>query len=237
MKQYNNILIFMIGALSVIFSSCTENEREFYSEKQSVYFTDYSDNEQDSTIYSFAGSSSNEAKVNLSVSLMGAYLTKDAKFKIVVNSAKTDAVAGTDYAVPSEYYTFPANATKVDIPITIYKNSPSLENGHLTLALTLKATEELDIAYSYRKNIRVIFTNKLIKPSYWDMILVLYFGTYSKVKHEYLISLMHKDFPLTLKEITDIQYLMSIGRKATKYYLDNIVYDENGNRITPWNAF
>ena len=55
-----------------------------------------------------------------------------------------------------------------------------------------------------------MITNQLVKPAYWDMPLALYFGEYSKVKHQRCILLMGHDFPLTKEEL--------IGWGGLNYY-------------------
>jgi hypothetical protein len=68
--------------------------------------------------------------------------------------------------------------------------------------------------------------------------LVIYYGPYSRVKHDICIALQGHDFPETLQQFAappySIGYWMSQGRIAAKYFTDNIVYDENGNQILSW---
>ena len=78
------------------------------------------------------------------------------------------------------------------------------------LELSLKETESLSLGYPDRVNMRLMITNQLVKPAYWDMPLALYFGEYSKVKHQRCILLMGHDFPLTKEEL--------IGWGGLNYY-------------------
>lgn len=77
------------------------------------------------------------------------------------------------------------------------KPGAELDEATVMLELSLKATESLSLGYPDRVNMRLMITNQLVKPAYWDMPLALYFGEYSKVKHQRCILLMGHDFPLT----------------------------------------
>ena len=86
-----------------------------------------------------------------------------------------------------------------------------------------------------RVKMRLMITNQLVKPAYWDMPLALYFGEYSKVKHQRCILLMGHDFPLTKEELIGwgglnyYSYWMQQGRVVCEYYATHTEYDEDGN--------
>ena len=67
------------------------------------------------------------------------------------------------------------------------------------------------------------------------MPLALYFGEYSKVKHQRCILLMGHDFPLTKEELIGwgglnyYSYWMQQGRVVCEYYATHTEYDEDGN--------
>ncbi len=73
------------------------------------------------------------------------------------------------------------------------------------------------------------------------MPLALYFGVYSKVKHNISIKLLGHDFPLTLTQAINEPYSFGYwsvaGRAVCQYVIENEVYDEDGNRIMPWSTF
>ena len=236
MKLYKYLLI---PAAALILCACSTNDRQFFSEKQSVYFTNYSDGDRDSLAFSLAGTIDDEAVINISVSLMGESLPKEARFKVVVDPAKTDATVGLHYEALPEYYIFPPEASVFQLPIKVYKDE-SLNDGFKTIALLLTPTDEIDTSFPDRLRVRVMITNEIVKPVYWDKLLYLYFGDYSKVKHNVCISFMERDFPLTEAEARidpGIQPLMVYGRSVCQYFIDNVVYDEDNNRIYPWDAF
>lgn len=236
MKLYKYLPL-VVFALTVC--ACSTNDRQLFEEKQSVYFTNYSDGGLDSLAFSFAGTIGDEAVINLSVSLMGRALPQDARFRVVVDPALSNAVEGTHYKALPEYFTFTAGSPTCQLPLTVYRDD-SLDEGFKTLALLLSPTDELDTSFPDRLRVRVMITNQIVKPVYWDDLLQLYFGDYSKVKHNVIISIMGRDFPPTESEAAKnpgYQMLMTYGRAACNYFIDNVVMDENGDRIYPWDAF
>lgn len=230
-------IIFLLGILS----SCSENERMTYSEKPGVYFPDYVE-DADSLVYSFLISQSDEDVINIQVKLLGALLDTPGKYKIVV-SDKSTAVAGHHYEALPETFEFPAATPVTSFPIKVLKPGTELDDKIVTLELALEPTEDLDLGYLDRVNMRLMITNQIVKPSYWDMPLALYFGEYSQAKHLKCIELMGHDFPLTADELMDYngtsgyRYWMNQGRIVCQYYATHEEYDENGNRIEVWTPF
>ena len=230
-------IIFLLGLLS----SCSENERMTYSEKSGVYFPDYVE-DADSLVYSFLISQSDEDVINIQVKLLGALLDTPGKYKIVV-SDKSTAVAGRHYEALPETFEFPAATPVTSFPIKVLKPGTELDDKIVTLELALEPTEDLDLGYLDRVNMRLMITNQIVKPSYWDMPLSLYFGEYSEVKHQRCILIMGHDFPLTEAELSGwgglnaYSYWMQQGRVVCEYYAIHTEYDENGNLITVWNPF
>ena len=123
------------------------------------------------------------------------------------------------------------------------KESDELDDKIVTLALTLEPDDGLTLAYTDRVHVRILITNQLIRPSYWDMPLSLYFGPYSKAKHQKCIEIMGHDFPLKEEDLMDYNgvsgysYWMRAGRQVCNYYATHTEYDENGDLIAPWDPF
>ncbi|MFR7875001.1 MAG: DUF4843 domain-containing protein [Butyricimonas paravirosa] len=99
----------------------------------------------------------------------------------------------------------------------------------------------MDVAYEDKSRVYVRITNKLVKPSYWEDLLIIYFGEYSQVKHEKCIEVMGHDFPLTMDEIATFpgsyRYFMTQGRTVCYYYATHNEVDENGKKIEVWDPF
>lgn len=231
-------LYLMIISLFVL-SACSENERMIYKEKRAVYFPDYVEG-ADSLVYSFLISGQDKDVININVKLLGDLLDSPAKYKVTV-SDKSTAIAGKHYKNLPETFDFPASTAVTSFPIEVLKPGSELDDKTVVLELALTPTGDLDLGYLDRVNLRLMITNQLVKPSYWDLPLSLYFGEYSQAKHKKCIELMGHDFPLTSDELTEYEggytYWMLQGRVVCQYYATHVEYDENGNKIEVWTPF
>ena len=155
----------------------------------------------------------------------------------------TPGIYFPDYETLQHRFTYEADKSVSSFPVVVMKPGAELDEATVMLELSLKATESLSLGYPDRVNMRLMITNQLVKPAYWDMPLALYFGEYSKVKHQRCILLMGHDFPLTKEELIGwgglnyYSYWMQQGRVVCEYYATHTEYDEDGNLITVWNPF
>ncbi len=233
----NLVLLIMLAAGLY---ACSLNDPMIYDEKPSVYFADFSDN-ADSLVYSFTTTAYDTATINLRVKLLGA-LIEDRMYSVVINPEST-AEEGKHFDALNDTYTYTAGQTTVNLPIHL-NYSPDLDDNTVVLSISLVANDQMDLGYPDKITARILITNQLIKPVYWDYPFSLYFGVYSKVKHQICTDIMGHDFPLTLAEArfwnnsyTAYGYWMHAGRLAAVYFAKNKVYDENGNLINTWSPF
>ncbi|MBV4355882.1 DUF4843 domain-containing protein [Pinibacter aurantiacus] len=237
--RYKHILPAFVSVV-IIAAGCSKNKMETYQQKPAVYFASFTDT-NDSLTRSLAGSLTESDTVFLTINLLGDKLAEDKEFTLTVNPSKTDAVEGVHFEKLKEKYVFPKGAYSVQVPVILYKKDAALDSKYFSLGLTIKATGDLDAGYPFKLNARILFTNQLVKPSYWDSWLSLYYGAYSRVKHNVCIHFQGGDFPATQAIATkapyNVSYWMSYGRVVCLYFTNNIVNDENGNRILPWAAF
>ena len=234
-----HLFFILIGIL--LLASCQENERMVYGEKPAVYFPDY-ETGADSLQYSFRIKAQDRDTIYISVKLLGDLLDAPASYRVVALDNST-AIAGEHYEELPESFEFKENTSVEEFPVIVTNPGEEMDTTTVTLELALEATEDLDLGYPDQVKMRLMITNQLIKPSYWDMPLSLYFGEYSQVKHQQCILIMGHDFPLTDDELLDwgglsgYNYWMQQGRAVCEYYATHTVYDENGNLITVWNPF
>ncbi len=224
----------------IFFQACTENERLLFEEKESVYLSDYSTKGLDSLVYSFLIKKKEVDTLYIKVKLLGSLLKEDKKFQVTVAEGSS-AIEGEHYMALPEFFEFKKGKGVVAFPLVVTNKNTQLDSIRVSLRLMLKETEDLGLGYADRLSMRVILTNQLVRPSYWDGFLWLYFGEYSKVKHKYCVDTMGHDFPLTLEEARygaeyGIRYWANWGRATSEYYAQNKVLDENGNLITPWDS-
>jgi len=233
------ILFILTLFSSILLWDCKKSEPTLYdSALTAVYFPGIT--VKDSITYTFVGKNAPDT-VYVPVQIMGESSLVARKIKVVVNQSVTSATEGKHFEKLKDFYTVPAKAFTAKVPIILFRNDPLLSSKYFSLGLTIIDSEDLAAGFPAFLNARISFTNQLIKPSYWDNILLLYFGEYSKVKHAKCVELMKRDFPLTQAGLTAAPltnaFWMSWGRVASDYFTINIVLDENGNRIMPWSAF
>ncbi|MDP3437089.1 MAG: DUF4843 domain-containing protein [Bacteroidales bacterium] len=233
MKKY--LLILTVLALY----SCQQNERLIFDGKPGLYFA--LGNNQDSLTYSMLGNLSEKDTILVPVRIMGNALSYDGKYKIEVIPGKTTAEVGKHYTKLKDEYIFEKGLFYKNFEIEISKSDPELETKSKVIALRITESSDFTAGYTKNTTLRLIITNQIIKPIYWDSPMALYFGAYSKVKHNLIIKIIGHDFPLTLSQaITapySYTYWMVCGRAVCQYVIDNDVFDENGNKIMPWSTF
>lgn len=233
MKKY--ILILSILALF----ACEKNEKLIFDSKPGLYFA--LEDDVDSLQYSLLGSLSDSDTVRIPLKIMGDALSYDARYKVTVVAEGTTAEVGKHYSPLSDSYIIEAGEFVKDFEIEILKADPALETESRAIVLRLVETDDFTIGYTKGSNVKLIITNQIIKPSYWDMPFSLYFGEYSKVKHNVIINILGHDFPLTLSQAFRAPYSsgywMVAGRAACQYFIENDVNDESGKKILPWSTF
>ena len=233
--------LYTIVMAMLVLASCSENERMVYTDTPGIYFPDYVVG-ADSLVYSFRMKDTDRDTIQIHVKLLGDLLDEAGEYEVIV-SENSSAVAGKHYETLPHRFTYEADKSVSSFAVVVMKPGAELDEATVMLELSLKATESLSLGYPDRVNMRLMITNQLVKPAYWDMPLALYFGEYSKVKHQRCILLMGHDFPLTKEELIGwgglnyYSYWMQQGRVVCEYYATHTEYDEDGNLITVWNPF
>lgn len=236
MKKFEWILLAFVALL---LTSCKKNEPKIYTEKPAVYFATFSTT--DSLTHSLVGSKTNNDTVFIKIQLLGNALNQDKSFKLIVDQQYTTATETKHYEKLKDSYLLPAGAFSVLVPVVFYKTDPDLQTKSYRLGIKVISSGDTDAGYANRINAHIIFTNQLVKPSWWDSYLLLYYGAYSRTKHAKAVELQQFDFPAEKPTTTSSPKLseaqpvyQTYGRLLSKYYTDNVVNDENGNRIVPW---
>ena len=111
-----------------------------------------------------------------------------------------------------------------------------LEKKQVTIALALKSSDELDLGITDRRTCRLLVSNMLGKPLYWEETISWDFGEYSRKKHELCILELGRDFPAEASEYSAESRMWDVyGAYMSDYFEENYpVYDENGKIIEPW---
>ena len=240
--------IFFIVLLAALLPSCQKAKVEPYSRKNGVYFfldefTDFNTRIKtivDTLSFSFVRLEETqfEAVVQVRVNLQGIHADYDRKFVIKVNREKSTAIEETDYTPLAPYYLITANEYYTMVPITI-KRTSALLSKTLNMVLELEETEDLEVGLREKRTVVIKFTNMLTKPVYWDNSVSAYviriWGEWSRNKQLLAERLCDFEFPETLELYMDnMTRLDAYSRFTGQYVTENIVLDEDGNRILPW---
>ena len=235
MKKTFYAMVFC-GAL---LAACQENEMNTFDSEGAVYFqlaSNWAD-AVDSVVYSFAGKTIAEDTVWLQVDLMGEAVDRDRTLKLSVDAENTTAVEGTHYEALQPSYVLPAGAYQMQVPVVLYNKDPMLESKSFQLAVQLEPTADLQLGLTARTKARIQMTAMLIRPAYWDELLVYYFGPYSKRKHEICIQVLGQDFPVTYDDFINgnYEYWVAAGTYMDNYFYENYpINDETDIPIEPW---
>lgn len=193
MKQ----LLFGIACFgSLVLASCEKNEMPVYDTSYTalnIWFGT-SSNALDSTTYNYSYKMG-EGTLTFYARVMGVPVDYDRTFELEVYDGDTGTAAGSYW---TETYTIGAGETEVEC--NIYFDTSKLTDadsftetdGHLCFRMA--ANDTFLAGTEDRTNLIVVLKNYLSKPDEWDSATYplrpysAYFGTYSKVKYQFMIS-------------------------------------------------
>ncbi len=230
-------LVFLLPCFLV---SCEENDPKGFNGEDAVYFQADAgnwSNVTDSVTYSFAGKNSKKDVVELLVNLMGYPADHDRTFKVMVNQELTTAKEGIHYEALKSEYTLKSGEMQAVIPVTVMNTDEGLKEKTVQLVVSLLPTDELGLGISSRTTIRIIISNVLTKPSYWDRYsMTYYFGSYSRSKHEMFIQILGRNFPPSASEMSaSWSYWQDASTYLNNYFTEHYpVVGSDGKVIEPW---
>lgn len=182
------------GIFAVLLTACQKAAYMPYHTTDNIYFNfdETTPADRDSIVYTFAYTPGKESDtIWLPVRISGNRIGDDRTYKVAVTDSGTTAKAGIHYAPLSPQYTMPAKAGRDSFPLVIYNTDTLLTKHSVALNLHLVPTTDLGTDIPSLINARIIISNKLEKPIWWNMWLG---GYYSQVKHElFLISVGVQD--------------------------------------------
>lgn len=192
-----------------------------YSDKGAVYFSSVT--EEDSIFYSFASGLKDEDIVSIPIKIIGTSISQNRTISIEVNPEST-AKEGIHYKDLAKTIVLKAGDVEAILKVTVLNKE--LTNEDVKLILGLMPNEDFDLGYAGSLKAKLVITDQLVKPLYWDMPLSLYYGAYSRAKHRLCIQLQGFDFPETM-DYSIVSDYMSYGRIVYKYLLKTPVWDED----------
>lgn len=238
------ILLYLFIVLLCPFASCKKSSLIMYQDDPRVYFYKYGRaSNQDILPYSFAFKDVNIVKdtVYLQLRIMGDTTNYDREVNIMVDDSST-AVENEDFAFGPKI--IHAGLFADSIPVYLFK-TPKMDTSVLNLNMTIGESKDFKPGYvdngwdltatGSRLNFAITITNQLQKPTIWDNQLVRYFGTYSRVKFQFIIVVSgisdwsSAPYPATLTFV-----VQQVKAELLQYQADNghPLLDENGNEVT-----
>ena len=221
MKKILNVIVLSL-TLGLLLTGCEENERMLYSAPSAVYFSEMTS--EDSLQYSFASGLKEIDTVSIPLMIIGEKVSYPRQIQVEVD-ASTTAQENVHYKLSSTVIELPAGEVKTAVHVVVMDNDAALEYGSVALVLNLKANEDFVLGFPEQLSARLIITKQLVKPSYWEMPLSLYYGRYSKAKHRLCIQVQGFDFPETF-DMDKVGDFISYGRMVYNSLLRNPLWDE-----------
>ena len=165
-------LLFLITALT----ACHKEMLPLYEQTQdNVYFDFATQQDRDSVTYTFAYTPGLlKDTLYLPVKISGNRASKSLTYKVAITDSNNTAVAGLDYAAFQPSYTIAANKGTASLPVILLNNDTLLTQRSVRLSLHLVATDDLGVQLSDIITARVIISNKLEKPAWWDRWMTNY---------------------------------------------------------------
>lgn len=143
--------------------------------QDNVYFGFTNTNDRDSVTYTFAYTPGLKTDTfYLPINLSGNRSPHNRSFQVAVTDSGTTAVAGLDYAPLKDSYTLPADSGYMWLPVILLNNDTLLTQRSVGLNLHLVATTDLGVQLKDIITARIIISNKLEKPVWWDLWLTNY---------------------------------------------------------------
>lgn len=186
----------LLAFLLVLVSACSKDITA-YQEDSRAYFYDLTATQYPQQVYSRTFSFAtmdNTVTVDtqyIPVKIQGLASDHDRIFAAKALADSTTAIAGTDYRLLPGV--IKANAFTGMLPLVLFRTA-QLKTVTLRLYMSIADTADFKAGVDENNYYLVSWNDDLIKPNNWDTSpgLKLFFGDYSRVKYEFIISVLHK---------------------------------------------
>ena len=172
-----------------------------------------------------------EGSITFYAQLVGMPVDHDRTFRLEAFGADSASVAPT---VRSEVYVIPAGATSGTYKL--YFNTQNLPSPDLftttdgTISFRMVPNNDFAVGNENYQQFRVVLKNYLAKPSNWDtanyprVALSKYFGTYSRVKYQFMIEHLGLiDFEINYNAQTSYDETTNVVSAAYAVYLQQVM--------------
>ena len=169
--------IIALSAALLLLVSCKKGEYLLYNSPDNIHFN-FAVSTVDSIVYTFAFTPGKLSDtVYIPVQLSGMRVNRDRKYSVAVTDSNTTAIVSKHYAPLLSSYILPADSGSAYLPVVIYNTDSLLRKRSVALSLHLVATNDLGVAIADQDMGKVIISNKLEKPNWWNMWLGGYFSS------------------------------------------------------------
>jgi hypothetical protein len=200
----------------------------------------------DSISYTFVEKNSGTIAdtVWLPVRISGATEGRERIINLVAAANGTTAVKDKHYRLLN--YIMPKDSFATQLGVVLLRDA-SLQDTSVVLTLLLQPSEDFstmmkdtlmgDGRFYSRNQVKIIFTDRLLKPTNWDSYLVSFFGTYSNVKFRFIAGVLGvSSFPTTGANPVNfprMQFYQNTVRNALLEFTaaNGPLIDENGNTV------
>lgn len=200
----------------------------------------------DSISYTFVEKSSTVVTdtVWLPVRVSGDVADRDRSVNLVADNAGTTAVKDQHYKLLNNIV--PKGSFTSRLGVVLLRDA-SLLNNSVVLNLSLQPSEDFPVLmkdtlmgdgrYYGRNKVKIIFTDRLLKPDNWDSYLITFFGAYSNVKFRFITGVLGvSSFPTTGPNPVNyprMQFYQNSVRNALLEYTtaNGPLIDENNNVV------
>jgi hypothetical protein len=166
MFKYLSVVLVVLAFLP----GCKKDSYQLYKETQNnVYFDFATQRDRDSVTYTFAYTPDLLSDTfYLPVRIAGNRVSHVQTYKVMVMDSGTTAKPGLDYAPLKDSYTIAADSGFAWLPVVLLNNDSALTKHSVALNLRLVSSSDLGVALPDVITARILISNKLEKPSWWD---------------------------------------------------------------------
>jgi hypothetical protein len=205
----NKIVIVILAAV-VGMAACKKDQPASFHGTENIYFDLDPAQERDSILYTFAYHPERaKDTVWVPVSISGTRASIDRSYAAKVLDSGTTAKVNVHYEPLKDKYVFGATFGTIYMPVILYNQDTLMLKQSYSLMIQLVPTSDFDTDFSKLITARIVFSNKLEKPKWWDMWLG---GYYSQVKHQLF----------RLSATTDDLSTNGIDAPKNLYYVDKL---------------
>lgn len=203
------IIIIFIAAVAGI-TACRKADKVIYHSSDNIYFDLDSLGERDSILYTFAYHPERlQDTVWIPVRISGNRIHADRIYSVEVVDTATTALVNKHYEPLKDQYKMPTDSGFTYMPVILYNTDTEMVKRSFSLTIQMVATGDFNTSFSTLIKARVVFSNKLEKPKWWDMWLG---GYYSQVKHQLF----------RLAATTDDLSMSGLDAPKNLYYVDKL---------------